>query len=536
MEYDYVIAGGGTAGCLLANRLSKDPNTRVLMVEAGGSGRHPFIEIPLMLPKLLGNPKYDWMYVSAPEPECNGRTMPLPRGRMLGGSSGINGMVYVRGHRFDYDSWAEQGNAGWSWNEVLPYFMRSEGFVGEDLQGHGRSGEWKISDPQVRWPVLDGYAEAATEIGIPATHDYNCGNNEGVQYFQALILGGRRQSTEKAFLRTAANRANLTVRTGAIVDRVLIEGHRATGLAFRADGESMTVQARREVILCAGAFGTPAVLERSGIGVPDRLKAIGVEVAHALPGVGENLQDHWQVRMQTRVKNTKTLNSKANSLVGKALMGADYLIRRRGPLSAQPALLAVFAKVMEGAPAPDVQIHASAASYDRVGGPIHDYPGMTSAVCILRPESRGHVHAVSTDPEAAPEILNNFLAAEYDQEIAVRSVELVRRIVASPSMAPYQPEEVAPGDNVRSRDELLDFARGSVATTFHPVGTCKMGQGPEAVVDARLKVHGLDGLRVVDASIMPTIPSGNTCAPVVMIAERAADLILQSEASRGRAA
>ncbi|WP_159585661.1 GMC family oxidoreductase [Chelativorans xinjiangense] len=529
LTYDYIIAGGGTAGCLLANRLSKDPNIRVLMVEAGGSGRHPYIEVPLLLPKLLGNPKFDWMYKSAPEPHCGGRTIPLPRGRMLGGSSGINGMVYVRGHRWDYDNWAAQGNEGWSWDDVLPYFMRSENFIGEDLQGRGKTGEWKITDPGMRWPVLDAYAEAATQIGIPATRDYNSGENEGVQYFQAQVMRGRRQSTEKAFLRPASGRRNLTIRTGALAERVICEGRRATGLAFRADGKSVTATARREVILCAGAFGTPTLLERSGIGAAERIRALGVNPVHELPGVGENLQDHWHIRVQTRVRNTRTLNSRASSLLGKALMGADYTLRRRGPLSAQPALLAVFGKVMADAPAPDIQIHASAASYDRVGGPIHNYPGMTSAVCILRPESRGHVHATAPNPEAPPAILNNFLAADYDCEIAVRSVEFVRRIVGAPAMACFEPEEIAPGTRLRTRDEILDYARQTISTTFHPVGTCKMGPGPEAVVDARLRVHGIAGLRVVDASIMPTIPSGNTCAPVVMIAERAAGMILSAE-------
>jgi len=524
--YDYIIAGGGTAGCLLANRLSKNPNTRVLLVEAGGNGRHPYIEVPLMLPKLLGNPKFDWMYVSAPEPHCHGRSIPLPRGFMLGGSSGINGMVYVRGHRWDYDNWAAQGNEGWGWADVLPYFMRSESFLGEDLQGHGRTGEWKIGDPGMRWPALDGYAEAATEIGIPPTHDYNCGDNEGVQYFQALVMRGRRQSTEKAFLRPVSGRRNLTVRTGALAERIVTDGRRAVGLTFRADGETVTATARREVILCAGAFGTPALLERSGIGAPERVKALGLTPVHDLPGVGENLQDHWHIRVQTRLRNTKTLNSYASSLYGKAFMGANYMFRRRGPLSAQPTLLAVFTRVLEDAPAPDIQIHVSAGSYDRVGGPIHNYPGMTSAVCILRPESRGHVHATSPEPDAPPEILNNFLAADYDQEIAVRSVELVRRIVSASAMARFEPQEIAPGIDIRDRDDVLDYARRTISTTFHPVGTCKMGQDENAVVDARLNVRGMQGLRVVDASIMPTIPSGNTCAPVVMIAERAADMIL----------
>ena len=523
--FDYIIAGGGTAGCLLANRLSKDPNVRVLMVEGGGSGKHPYVEVPLLLPKLLGNPRFDWMYKTVPEPNLGGRTVPLPRGKMLGGSSGINGMVYVRGHRWDYDNWAAQGLDGWSWNEVLPYFMRSEGFVGGDLQGHGTTGEWKISDPEMRWPVLDGYARAATEHGIPATRDYNSGENEGVQYFQALVLNGRRQSTEKAFLRPATNRQNLRICTKAMIDLVELTEGRATGLRFQHDGVTVTATARREVILCAGAYGTPAILERSGIGNADRLFDIGIKPVHNLPGVGENLQDHWQLRIQTRVRNTKTLNNNLTTTLGKVQMGLDYLLRRKGPLSAQPALLATFAKVMQDAPAPDVQIHTSAASYDRVGGPIHNYPGISSAVCILRPESRGYVHATSRKANDAPAILHNYLDTEYDREIAVRSIELVRKIVDCPAMSGFEPEEMSPGPASQSRDELLDFARKTISTTFHPVGTCKMGTGGDAVVDARLNVRGIDALRIVDASVMPTIPSGNTCAPVVMIAERAADLI-----------
>lgn len=524
--YDYIIAGGGTAGCLLANRLSKDPGIRVLLLEAGGSSRHLFVEVPLMLPKLLGNPRFDWMYRSAPEPHLGGRTMALPRGKVLGGSSAINGLVYVRGHRWDYDNWAAQGNNGWSWSDVLPYFMRSEGWVGEDLQGHGRNGEWKISDPGMRWPVLDGYLEAAGEIGIPATRDYNCGDNEGAQYFQSLILHGRRQSTAKAFLYPVTSRANLTVRTGVMADRVLTDGRRATGMVFREGGEAVTARARREVILCAGAYGTPALMERSGIGQGNRVKALGLEIVHDLPGVGENLQDHWHLRITHKVQNTRTLNSRAGTFLGRALMAAEYALRRSGPMSAQPPLLTVFAKVLENTPAPDVQIHTSAASYDRVGGPMHDHPGISSSVCILRPESLGHCHAVSPAPDAQPEIVHNYLATNNDCEIAVRSVELVRRIAGAPAMARFAPEETSPGPAIAGREALLEHARKTVATTFHPVGTAKMGHGPEAVVDDRLKVRGMEGLRVVDASIMPTIPSGNTCAPVVMIAERAADLIL----------
>ncbi|RVV98128.1 choline dehydrogenase [Mesobaculum littorinae] len=524
-SYDYIIAGGGTAGCILANRLTADPAIRVLMVEAGGSGRHLYSEIPLFIPYVIGNPRFDWMLKTEPEPNLGGRVVPLPRGKMLGGSTGINGMVYVRGHRWDYDNWAALGNTGWGWSDVLPYFMRSETWDGEAMQGRGGTGEWRIGDPGMRWPALDAYRGAATQVGIPETPDYNSGDNTGVAYFQANIHGGRRQSTAKAFLHKIAKRPNLTVVTGATVDQITLDGHRATGLLWHKDGEPHHATAKAEVLCCAGAYASPALLERSGIGDPERLRSIGITPLHALPGVGRNLQDHWQVRVQTRLSNTVTLNGRAGSLLGKALMGLDYVTRRKGPLSAQPALLAAFTKVMEDAVAPDVQIHVSAASYDRVGGPMHPYPGITSAVCILRPTSRGHAHARSSDPEAPPEILHNYLDTDYDRQIAVKCVELVRRITGAPAMAHLSPQEVAPGAEVQGHDALLDYARRSIATTFHPVGTCAMGTGTDAVVAPDLRVHGIGGLRVVDASVMPVIPSGNTAAPTVMIAEKAADMI-----------
>ena len=523
--WDYVIVGGGTAGCVLANRLSADPRVQVMVLEAGGSGRDPRIEVPLMLGQLIGNPRFDWGWSTAPEPHLDGRVLPLPRGRMLGGSSCMNGMVYVRGHRIDYDGWAALGNEGWGWSDVLPLFMRSEAAAGPPMQGHGGDGPWRNSDPGVRWPVLDAYAEAAVEAGIPRTEDYNAGDNHGVAYFRATIHRGRRQSAEKAFLRPARARPNLTVLTGALAGRLVLEGRRVAGVEVLHEGGTQVARAGREVLLCAGAYASPALLERSGIGQPERLQALGIAPQHALPGVGENLQDHWQIRVQHRVHDTPTLNRIGRSLWGKAWLAARYLAFRSGPMSAQPPLLAAFATVTEGAPAPDVQIHVSAASYDRVGGPMHPWPGITSSACILRPESRGNVHAASADPRAQPEIVHNFLAAEADREIAVRAVELVRRIMAQPAMAQFRPEETSPGPDLRDRDALLAYARRVVATVFHPVGSCRMGRDPMAVVTPRLLLHGLSGLRIVDASVMPTIPSGNTAAPVVMIAERAADLI-----------
>lgn len=523
--WDYVIVGGGTAGCVLANRLSEDAGVSVLVLEAGGSGRDLRIEIPLLIGKVIGNPAFDWMWTSAPEPHLGGRVLPLPRGRMLGGCSGMNGMVYVRGHRSDYDGWAAMGCTGWGWAEVLPWFMRSERAEGPPMQGHGSGGPWINSDPGVRWPVLDAYLDAAEQAGIPRTADYNAGDNSGAAYFRASIHRGRRQSTEKAFLRPARGRPNLTVLTGALARRLVVEGRRVAGVEVAHRGRIAVVRAGREVVLSAGAYASPALLERSGIGQAARLKALGIAPVLDLAGVGENLQDHWQIRVQHRVENTPTLNALGGSLAGRIAMAAVWAALRKGPMAAQPPLLTAFATVTPGAPAPDVQIHVSAASYDRVGGPLHPWPGITSSACILRPAARGHVHIVTPDPEAQPEILSNFLGHPDDEEIAVRAVALVRRILAQPAMARFRPEETSPGPEVQDREALLAYARRVVATVFHPVGTCRMGVGPGAVVSPDLRLIGLAGLRIADASVMPTIPSGNTAAPVVMIAERAADMI-----------
>ena len=534
-SYDYVIVGGGTAGCVLANRLSADPSVGVLMIEAGGDGRGFHVDMPMGLAFLVGNPKYDWLYKTSPEPYLDGRELNVPRGKMLGGCSSINGMVYVRGHAQDYDHWAQLGNRGWSWNDVLPYFKRSQTFHRSDLEAHGTGGEWHISDPGVRWEALDAYREAAIEQGIPATEDYNSGESEGVAYFVASIHKGKRNSTARASLRPVEGRRNLTVVTGATVDRIAFDGRTARSVIFSQGGHRREARAVREIVLSAGAYGSPAILERSGVGAREVLDNAGIETVHHLPGVGENLQDHWHIRVQHRVSNTRTFNHRAGSWFGRMLMGAEYAALKRGPLSGQPTLLAAFTRVMPEAASPDVQIHVSAYSADRVGAAMHPFPGITSSVCILRPQSRGHCHVTGSDPATQPEIVHNYLKEEYDREIAVRSVELVRRIAASPALARFEPEEIAPGAACRSQDELLDYARRIVTTTFHPVGTCRMGRDRLAVVDDRLKVHGLDRLRVVDASVMPTIVSGNTAAPTVMIAEKAADFI-REEATAARAA
>ncbi|MFD1911100.1 GMC family oxidoreductase [Halodurantibacterium flavum] len=524
-EYDYIIAGGGTAGCVLANRLSADPRLRVLLLEAGGSGRNFWVEVPLGMKFLLGREKYDWNYQSLPEPQLNDRRIALPRGRMLGGSSAINGMVYVRGHAHDFALWEAAGNRGWGWDDVLPWFRKSECHYqgGDDCRG--ADGEWKVSDPGVRWPALDSFIEAAVQAGHRENRSYNCGDNEGVSYFEANIASGRRQSTARAFLHPARHRPNLKVETDALVDRVTFAGRRATGVTYRLGGVTRQARARAEVIVTAGAYGSPVILERSGIGAAPHLARLGVAPVHVLPGVGENLQDHWQIRIQHHLKHTRTLNNRGSSWHGMLGLGAQYILTRSGPMTAQPALLTLFARTRAGLPAPDLQVHVSAASYDRVGGPLERYPGITSASGILRPESRGWCHAFSAEPGEKPMILNNFLATEGDRALAVEAVKLVRHIFAQPAMQRYEPLERAPSDSVRRDDEMMDYARRVLTTTFHPAGTCRMGGDPMAVVDDRLRVRGVSGLRVVDASIMPTITSGNTAAPVVMIAEKAAAMI-----------
>ncbi|MCP1675986.1 choline dehydrogenase [Natronocella acetinitrilica] len=529
-RFDYVIVGGGTAGCVLANRLSRDSSMSVLLLEAGGKDNWHWIHIPVGYLFCIGNPRTDWCYRTEPEPGLNGRSILYARGRVLGGSSSINAMIYMRGQTRDYDEWAQiTGDDGWSWNQVLPLFRESEDYWRGADDMHGAGGEWRVERQRLRWTLLDRFAEAAAEAGIEPTDDFNRGNNAGSSKFEVNQRRGLRWNASKAFLRPAMGRQNLTVVTGALIDRVTLDGQRATGIEFILDGERQRADATRETILTAGSIGSPAILQRSGIGPGELLQEQGIAVRHTLPGVGANLQDHLQLRSIFKVQGITTLNQIANSWLGKVKMGLEYAIYRSGPLSMAPSQLGLFARSGDAVETPDLEYHVQPLSLDKFGDPLHDFPAFTASVCNLRPSSRGSVRIADPDPASAPRIAPNYLSTEHDRQVAVSSIRLTRRIAAMSALAPYRPEEYLPGDQLQT-DEELAKAAGDIGTTiFHPVGTCRMGRSDDdsAVVDARLRVRGIEDLRVVDASIMPTITSGNTNSPTVMIAERGARMIIE---------
>ena len=533
-SYDYVIVGGGTAGCLLANRLSEKPDVRVLLIEAGGADDWRWIHIPIGYLYCFGNPLVDWCFQTAPEPGLNGRSLNYPRGRVLGGCSSINGMIYMRGQARDYDLWRQSGCEGWAWDDVMPYFLRHEdqwAMSEEDFGGvHARGGEWRVERPRVRWRILDAWAEAAEQAGIPRIRDFNGGNNEGSSYFQVNQRSGVRWNTSKAFLRPAMERRNLSVLTQAVVERLVIEGNRITGVIVKRRAFQLRLGARREVILAAGAIGSPHVLQLSGIGPGERMRRLGLNVVHSRDGVGENLQDHLQIRCAYKVTGVETLNERSQSLFQKAKIGLEYALRRKGPMTMAPSQLGTFARSDPARETPNLQYHIQPLTLPKFGEPLDPFPAFTASVCNLRPTSRGFVSIASPDPAAHPVIQPNYLATEEDRRVAADAVRLTRHIVTHPALAQYAPQEFRPGPEIGNDTESLARAAGDIATTiFHPVGTCRMGPAsdPMAVVSPRLRLHGLEGLRIADASVMPTITSGNTAAPTLMIAEKAAAMIVE---------
>ena len=529
--FDFIVVGGGTAGCLLANRLSAEPRCRVLLIEAGGRDNYHWIHIPVGYLYCIGNPRTDWLYATEPDPGLNGRALRYPRGKVLGGCSSINGMIYMRGQARDYDGWAAAtGDAAWRWSECLPHFMRHEDhWRGADAH-HGAGNEWRIERQRLSWEILDAFASAAREAGIPATDDFNRGDNEGVAYFEVNQRAGVRWNTTKAFLRPARARPNLRVMTDAHVSRVLIEHGRAVGVELLPAGGDAPVQVRaaREVVLAAGAIGTPQILQLSGVGPGALLQQHGVPVVHELDGVGANLQDHLQIRAVFEVDGVKTLNTLAHSLWGKAGIALEYLLKRSGPMSMAPSQLGAFTRSSPGHAWPNVEYHVQPLSLDAFGQPLHRFNAFTASVCNLNPGSRGTVQIRSPRPQDAPRIQPNYLSTDDDRQVAADSLRLTRRIVAQPALAKYRPREVKPGVQFQSDAELARLAGDIGTTIFHPVGTCRMGRPGEAgaVVDSRLRVQGLAGLRIADASVMPTITSGNTNSPTLMIAERAAQWLL----------
>ncbi|WP_375784091.1 GMC family oxidoreductase [Bradyrhizobium sp. Pha-3] len=529
-DFDYIIVGAGTAGCIMANRLSADPKKRVLLLEAGGKDNWIWFHIPVGYLFAIGNPRSDWMFKTEAEPGLNGRALAYPRGKVIGGSSAINAMISMRGQAADYDHWRQLGLTGWSYSDVLPAFKRLEDhFLGES-EHHGIGGGWRIEAPRLSWQILDAVGDAAEEMGIKRIPDFNTGDNEGTSYFHVNQKRGRRWSSARGFLKPVLNRSNLRLETDVLVDRLIIESGRAAGVEFRQGNETVEARAKGEVILCAGSIGTTQVLHRSGIGPSEWLSPLGIDIVADVQGIGHNLQDHLQQRAIYKVSGVRTLNETYYNLVRRGLMGLDYAFRRRGPLTMAPSQLGIFTRSDATRSRANIQFHVQPLSLDKFGDPLHRFPAITVSACNLQPTSRGTVRIRSTAPDDKPSIAPNYLSTEDDRQVAADAIRTTRRLMKQKALEKYHPEEFLPGPSVGDDDASLAKAAGDIGTTiFHPVGTAKMGTAndPMAVVDERLRFYGLHGLRIADASVMPTITSGNTNTPTAMIAEKAAAMILQ---------
>jgi choline dehydrogenase len=529
-EFDYIIVGAGSAGCVLANRLSADPAKRVLLLEAGGRDNWIWFHIPVGYLFAIGNPRSDWMFKTEAEPGLNGRSLNYPRGKVIGGSSAINAMVYMRGQAGDYDHWRQLGLPGWSWDDVLPYFKKHEDHFLGPSEHHATGGEWRVEFPRLRWDILDAWREAAAQYGIKPIADFNTGDNEGSCYFHVNQKRGWRWSAARGFLKPVLNRPNLRLETGCLVEGLIFEGKRAAGVRFRHQGVARTARCRGEIVMAAGSLGSPQIMMLSGVGPAADLAALGIPIVLDKPGVGANLHDHLQLRLIYKISGVRTLNEINASLFGRAKIFLDFALFRRGPLTMAPSQVGAFTKSDPSQERPNLQYHIQPLSLDKFGDPLHPFPAFTASVTNLRPTSRGSLKLKSTDPAAPPLIHPNYLATPEDRRVAAQSIRITRAISAQPALRKYSPVEYLPGPQVPDDEAALEHAAGDIGTTiFHPVGTARMGRDDDAraVVDARLRVMGLQGLRVVDASVMPSITSGNTNSPTIMIAEKGAAMILE---------